>query len=190
MKNLIGRYPLFYGLFVGALALHGTFLPIASAATSEFRRANQLLSEAAYTEALSLYQQAAGLRENKDVLGKIFTRIGDCHFNLGEYSSAQHAYQSALKYQRLPERAQTHYWIGFSALMGGDNNSAAREFLKIPEQHPKSGMWVSTAWYWAGRAYERMGNATRAAECYQKAAGRGKGVQGQFALNKMAEPKD
>jgi TolA-binding protein len=67
--------------------------------------------------------------------------------------------------------------------MGSDAEAVA-EFLKIPELYPSSGMWVGTAYYWAGRASERRGKTEEAAEYYRKAGGNGRSTQGRFALKK------
>jgi TolA-binding protein len=66
----------------------------------------------------------------------------------------------------------------------GRNAEALSEFLKIPELYPDSGMWVSTAYYWAGRVCERMGEKELAADYFRKAGGSGKSPQGKFALKK------
>jgi hypothetical protein len=50
-------------------------------------------------------------------------------------------------------------------------------------------MWVNTAFYWAGRASERMGRKEQAGEFYRKAGGNGKSVQGKFALKKAEAVK-
>ncbi len=45
-------------------------------------------------------------------------------------------------------------------------------------------MLVGTAYYWAGRASERMGRKDQAAELYRKAGGKGTSTQERFAMKK------
>jgi tetratricopeptide (TPR) repeat protein len=80
--------------------------------------------------------------------------------------------------------AASQYWIAFCCLLMGNDAEAVTEFLKIPALYPSSGMWVGTAYYWAGRASERRGNTEDAAEYYRKAGGNGRSTQGRFALKK------
>ncbi len=105
-------------------------------------------------------------------------------FSLADYQHALDAYRRALKEQKPVERAQTQYWIGFCAFLLGRDAEAVTEFLKIPESYPASGMWVGTAYYWAGRASERMGRKEQAAELYRKAGGKGTSTQERFAMKK------
>ncbi len=154
------------------------------AGSRELAKANTLFSEARYTEALSVYQRLLGSRTSNVSSGFLCTRIGDCHFRLADYQSAIHDYRSALQYQKGVERAATQYWIGFSSLLLGKDADAITEFLKIPDLYPESGMWVSTAYYWAGKVCEHMGKKEQAAAYYRKAGGAGASVQERFALKK------
>lgn len=107
-------------------------------------------------------------------------------FSDGNYAGALDAYRGAIKNQKPADQPSTQYWIGFCCLMQGKDAEAMNEFLKIPENYPSEGMWISTAYYWAARACEHMGRKEQAAEFYRKAAGNGKSTQERFAM-KMAE---
>jgi tetratricopeptide (TPR) repeat protein len=159
------------------------------AASHEFANANKLFSQARYAEALPVYQRLLSSRSGNVSSGAIYTRIGDCYFRLTDYKNAIHAYRSALQYQENPERAATQYWIGFSTFLLGNNADAVAEFLKIPELYPTSGMWVSTAYYWAGRVCEHMGKKDQAAAYYRKAGGTGASTHERFALKKAETVK-
>jgi tetratricopeptide (TPR) repeat protein len=158
-------------------------------ASREYAKANKLFSNAKYSEALPLYQQLLSSHTKNIPSGVLLTRIGDCHFRLEDYKSAINAYRAALQYQKSPERAATQYWIGFSTFLLGNDVEAAAEFLKIPELYPTSGMWVSTAYYWAGRVCERMGKKEQAVAYYRKAGGGGASTQERFALKKADSVK-
>jgi tetratricopeptide (TPR) repeat protein len=153
-------------------------------ASGVYNKGNKLFAEAKYAEALLAYQSAlAG--HSKDVsTGDVHSRIGDCYFRLQDYKNALKAYRSALQDQNQSQRAPTQYWIGFCTFLLGKDGEAVAEFLKIPELYPSSGMWIGTAYYWAGRASERMGRKEQAAEYYRKAGGNGKSTQGKFAMKK------
>ncbi len=153
-------------------------------ASQEYTRANKLFSQSRYSEALPLYQRLSSTHASNVPSGTLSQRIGDCFFQLGNYQNAIDAYRSALKNQKRAEQAPTQYWIGFSAFLLGNDAEAAAEFLKIPERYPESGMWVSTAYYWAGRVCERMGKKEQAAAYYHKAGGKGTSLQERFALKK------
>ncbi len=153
-------------------------------AIQEYRTANQLFASGQFYEALSLYRRIIVFPPQGVPLSDIQTRIGDSYFRLGDFKNALDAYRIALKNQKDSERPVTQYWIGFCCFLLGDDPEAVEEFLKIPALYPASGMWVGTAYYWAGRASERMGKVEDAAIYFRKAGGNGKSIQGQFALKK------
>lgn len=160
-----------------------------SPVAKEYKKANKLFAAAKYQEALPLYQLALAAPPDDVSLGEIHTKIGDSYFRLGQFKNALDAYRSALRDQKRSERVQTQYWIGFCCFLSGRDAEAVGEFLKIPELYPSSGMWVSTAYYWAGRVSERMGRKEQAAEYYRKASGNGKSAQGRFAMRKAEKVK-
>lgn len=176
-KNLTVAY-----LIIVLSQLYG--LSYASQATQDLKKANELFAQKRYTEALSLYKSILSSSPPDVSFSALSTRIGDSYFQLGNYQGALDAYRNALKNQKPSERPPTQYWIGFCYLMLGRDAEAVNELLKVPELYPGSGMWASTAYYWAARASERMGRKEQAAEFYRKAGGNGKSSQGRFALKK------
>jgi tetratricopeptide (TPR) repeat protein len=150
----------------------------------EYVKADRLFSQGRYAEAIPLYTSALSSSSRRPSAGVLHTRIADCFFHMNDYQRALAAYRMALTDQELAERAQTQYWIGFCTFLLGRNAESITEFLKIPEAYPSSGMWVNTAYYWAGRASERMGRKDQAIELYRKAGGKGTSTQGRFALKK------
>ncbi len=155
----------------------------------EYSKANKLYAEGRYPEAIVLYKALLSAPSRSISSSALHTRIADGYFQLGDYRNALTAYRSALKEQKQSERPQTQYWIGFCVVLLGKDAEAADEFLKIPQLYPDSGMWVSTAYYWAGRMCERMGKKERAAEYFRKAGGSGASAQGRFALKKAEAVK-
>lgn len=156
---------------------------------SDLSRAHRSFSQGKYAEALSFYKKAASTAGSDAALGDIHARIGDCHFQLQNYTDALAAYRTALPKQKAAQRPVTQYWIGFSAFALNRDSEAVAEFLKIPELYPASGMWVSTGYYWAGKASERLGKKEQAAEYYRKAGGKGASTQERFALKKAEAVK-
>lgn len=171
-------------LIILMLLLLSSNLSQASQSKQEFAKANKLFAAGSYSDAISAYQSILSSPSRDVSPGVLHTRIGDSYFQQGKYLNALDAYRWALKDQNLSERAQTQYWIGFCTLLLGRDAEAVTEFLKIPESYPVSGMWVSTAYYWAGRASDRMGNKSQAAEYFRKAGGSGKSAQERFAMKK------
>jgi tetratricopeptide (TPR) repeat protein len=155
----------------------------------EYIKADQMFQKGRYSDAIRSYQAALSSPSRAISPGLIHTRIADCFFRLSDYQHALDAYRQAIKEQKPGERAQTQYWIGFCELLLGRDSEAVTEFLKIPENYPKSGMLVGTAYYWAGRASERMGRKDQAAEFYRKAGGKGTSTQEKFAIKKADEIK-
>ena len=155
----------------------------------EYRAANKLFAAERYKDAISLYRLVLVSPPERVSLSDIYTRIGDSYFRLGEYKNALPAYRSALRDEKDSERPATQYWIAFCCFLMGNDEEAVIEFLKIPELYPSSGMWVGTAYYWAGRAFERRGKIEDAAEYYRKAGGNGRSTQGMFALRKAEAMK-
>jgi tetratricopeptide (TPR) repeat protein len=153
------------------------------------RRVARLYAEGKYSEAIMQYKGLLSRQPEPDQVSEIHSRIGDCYFKLGDYPNALQAYRHALEGQKPSQRPSTQYWIGFCSFLLGRDREAVAEFLKIPELYPDSGMWVTTAYYWAGRASERMGQKEQAAEYYRKAGGKGKSTQERFAMKKAEAVK-
>ncbi len=158
-------------------------------AVKEYQKANKLFAAAKYEDAIRLYQQVLTTPPEDVPLGDIHTRIGDSYFRLGSFKNALDSYRSALREQKRSERPVTQYWIGFCCFLIGRDAEAVTEFLKIPDFYPESGMWVATAYYWAGRASERMGKKDIAAGYYKKAGGNGRSTQGRVALKRAEAVK-
>lgn len=180
-------------LFVSFLIILMPFsLSLASdsrSAAQDYRTANKLLASAHFRDALSLYQRLLASPPEGVSISDIHSRIGDSWFRLGNFQNALLAYRAALPDQGEIDQPATQYWIGFCCFLLGRDREARAEFLKIPERFPSSGMWVTTAYYWAGRASERMGKSDEAADYYRKAGGNGKSTQGKFALKKAEAVK-
>jgi tetratricopeptide (TPR) repeat protein len=183
LMTLMKRIFLISFLIVFALAgtLHGASV---RRSPPEYVKADLLFSQGRYPEAIRLYESVLSSSSRALSPGVLHTRIADCFFQLTDYQRALDSYRRALKDQKPAERAQTQYWIGFCTFLLGRNAESVAEFLKIPETYPSSGMWVNTAYYWAGRASERMGRKEQAAEMYRKAGGKGTSTQGRFAMKK------
>jgi len=150
----------------------------------EYTRANRMYVEGKYSDALRAFQQLLTRHSGDIAIGDVHARLGDCYFQLHDYRNALNAYRTAIGSQNNSQKPATQYWIGFCVLLLGNNKEAVVEFLKIPDLYPSSGMWVGTAYYWAGMASERMGQRVQAADYYRKAAGNGKSTQGQYALKR------
>lgn len=153
-------------------------------APEDYRTANRLFASSKFREALPLYQKLLASPPAGIAASDIQSRIGDSWFRLNDYRKALEAYRAAVRGQKESLRPETQYWIGFCCFLLGRDLEAVDEFLKIPSLYPASGMWTSTAYYWAGRASERAGRAPEAAEYYRMAGGNGKSAQGKFALKR------
>ena len=156
----------------------------APSAAADYAKANRLFIAAQYKEALPLYKSVLVYPPDNTPASDINTKIGDCYYHLGVYTSAIEAYRKALRTQDRVGQPVTRYWIGFCYFLLGRDEQAVSEFLKIPELYPEAGMWVGTAYYWSGRACERLGWKDQARAYYSKAGGNGKTTQGRFALKK------
>jgi tetratricopeptide (TPR) repeat protein len=154
------------------------------AASASLTSAEKMFADGKYADALQSYKRILTSTARNKAAGDVYSRIGDCYFRLQDYRSALESYRSALQQQKRSQRPPTQYWIGFCTFLLGKDQEAVAEFLKIPELYPSSGMWVGTAYYWAGRASERMGKKVQAEEYYRKAGGTGKSTHEQFALKK------
>jgi TolA-binding protein len=180
-------------LVIGAILLTLFFAYTAAFATpadQQYSKANKLFAKKNYTQALFIYQSLLSDPDCGISTSMLRIRIADTFFRLESYQNALNEYRIALQEQKESERPQTQYWIGFCTLLLGRNAEAVQEFLKIPQRYPDADMWVSTAYYWAGRACERSGKKEQAAEYFRKAAaGSGKSTQGKFALKKAEKVK-
>ena len=153
-------------------------------AGSIYKKANALFSSAHYKEALPLYESILSSSSEKIPACDVYTRIGDSHYRLGSYRNAIHAYEGALSTQARAAQPGTRYWIGFCYFLLGRHDQAVAEFLKIPELYPEAGIWVGTAYYWAGQSCEKLGKKDLALLYYKKASGNGKSTLGKFAMKK------
>lgn len=161
------------------------------AASRDLRAADKLYASGKYQEALVLYTKALSSPPAAITAGDINSKIGDTHFRLADYRNALNSYRKAIRDQRPADRAQTQYWIGFCCFLVGRDAEAVDELLKVPALYPGAGAWSATAYYWAGRASERMGKKEQAAEYYRRAGGNGKGTstQAKFARRKAEAVK-
>jgi tetratricopeptide (TPR) repeat protein len=177
---------IFAGTFFITLLCSAGMQPIAagSPGSQEYIKANKMFAQGKFNDAIALYKGVLISPSGDIAQGDVYTRIGDSYFRLGDYQKARESYRNALTKQKPAECAPTQYWIGFCSFLLGKDAEAVSEFLKIPELYPSSGMWVGTAYYWAGRASQRMGKNEQAAGFYRKAGGKGKSTQERFALKK------
>ncbi len=174
-------------LFLITIMTGSSWSAVASAAqpsSKDYKKAEKLYSAKKYREAIELYQKVLTAPPDDISLADLHGRIADSHFQLGDFNNALASYRSTLLEQTRAERPMTQYWIGFCCFLTGRDDEAVRELLKIPELYPDSGMLVSTAYYWAGRASERMGNKDQAVAYFRKAGGNGKSTQARFAKKK------
>jgi tetratricopeptide (TPR) repeat protein len=167
----------------------GTLLADPRPASEDYRTANRLFAASKFREALPLYQKLLSTPPSGVSPSDIQSRIGDSWFRLNDYRRALDAYRIAVRGQKESLRPETQYWIGFCCFLLGRDLEAVDELLKVPALYPASGMWITTAYYWAGRASERAGKAPEAAEYYRLAGGNGKSSQGKFALRKAKNLK-
>jgi len=176
-------------LLVMALPCGRSFASSETSSANNYQQANGLLASKRYQEAIPLFKSTLANPLQKVPVSDVYTRIGHSYYGLGLYQNAIEAYQAALSGQDREAQPGTRYWIGFCYFLLGQDEQATREFLLIPELYPTAGMWVGTAYYWAGRSCERRGLKNKAAEYYKKAGGKGKSTQGRFAIKKAEEVK-
>ncbi len=169
--------------------LCGRSLAVETASAGYYRAANKMVEAKKFDEALALYRKTLSAPPDDVAPGDIQAKIGDIHFRTGNYRGALDAYRLAIRDQNHADRAQTQYWIGFCCFLVGRDAEAVDELLKVPKQYPDSKAWGSTAYYWAGRASERLGKKEQAAEYYRKAGGNGKSTQSKFARKKAEKMK-
>jgi tetratricopeptide (TPR) repeat protein len=171
-------------LFVGASAAAET------ASERDYRAAHGLVAKQQYRQALALYQKTLNTPPARVPTGDIHARIGDTYFRMNDFGRALAAYRKAIRDPNLSDKAQTQYWLGFCSFLVGRDAEAVDELIKVPLLYPDADAWGTTAWYWAGRASERMGKKEEAAEYYRKASGgNGRTVQGKFARKKAEAAK-
>lgn len=175
--------------FIVVLLQYGLVQAEARPGSRDYQKANQLFAASRFQDSLSLYQKLLLSPPEGVPASEIRTRIGDAWFRLGSFDKALDAYRGSLPDLKLTARPETQYWIGFCCFLLGRDAEAVGEFLKIPQLYPGSGMWVGTAYYWAGRASERMGRVEEAAAYYRKAGGNGKSTQAKFANRKARAAK-
>jgi len=177
-------------IFIIVLLVLFNNISCASTSEEEYRKANKQFVKGNYSQAVRIYQQLVADPACNISPGILYIRLADSYFKLEDYRNALYAYRRALSKQKASDRPATQYWIGFSTFMLGEKADAVNEFLKIPELYPNSGMWVSTAYYWAGRVCEQMGEKELAAKYLGKAGGSGRSSQERFALDKAKKLKD
>ena len=177
-------------LFLALLLSVGTAFASETAAERDYRTAHGLVAKQQYRQALALYQKTLNTPPARVPTGDIHSRIGDTYFKMNDYRRALAAYRKAIRDPYLTDKAQTQYWIGFCTFLVGRDAEAVDELVKVPLLYPDAAAWGTTAWYWAGRASERMGRKEEAAEYYRKASGgNGRTVQGKHARKKAEAAK-
>lgn len=168
----------------------GTAQTVLGRPLSDYQQADALFSSRHYEKALPLYQSALAAPPAGVPAGDIHAKIGDTQFRLNRYDGALSAYREAIKDLRASDRPKIQYWIGFCCFLTGRDAEAVTELLKVPALYPEAAAWGATAYYWAGRASERMGRRDLASEYYRKAAGgSSRTTQGKFARKKAEAVK-
>lgn len=175
----------FFSLFLFFSSASGAdFTPV-----RDIRTADALAASQKYKEALSMYRDALASLPKSASASSVHLKMADIYFKLGEFKNALASYRTAILDPALSDKPQTQYWIGFCCFLIGRDAEAVDEFLKITSLYPEAKAWGATAYYWAGRASERMGKKEQAAEYYRRAGGNGKTIQGKFALKKIEKLK-
>lgn len=176
------------GLTLLAVLLLAGAAAAESTSARDYRAAHALVAKQQYHQALALYQKTLNAPPDRVSPGDIHSRIGDTYFKMNDYGKALAAYRRAIRDPDLADKAQTQYWIGFCTFLVGRDADAVDELLKVPLLYPDAGAWGTTAWYWAGRASERMGRTEQAAEYYRKASGgNSRTTQGKYARKKAEQ---
>ena len=183
------RSRLLYAIAAFFLFSSAAFAAEPFTSSRDYRAANKFFAAEKYSEALALYKKTLSSPPADLTPGDINNKIGDTYFRLANYRGALDAYRLAIRDQNPVDRAQTQYWIGFCCFLVGRDAEAVDEFLKIPVLYPDAKAWGSTAYYWAGRASERLGKKEQAAGYYRKAGGNGKSTQSKFARKKAEAVK-
>lgn len=135
-----------------------------------------------YAKLISLYNKL-GLYESVISTATTFVqlypadpRLIDIKILIGQSLSALKRGAESVRYlKRLKLEADSErepeiqYWIAFSYYQQGDFETAISEFIKIPLLSKKTRLqWVPSAYYYAGRSYEKLGKQHDAVRMYQK----------------------
>ena len=152
-----------------------------AAATNNYKKANALFSSAHYKEALPLYQSILSSPSKTSLLVMFTPGSATVITGSVRIRTPSMLMKAQLSTSPAPAQPGTRYWIGFCYFLLRKHDQAVAEFLKIPELYPEAGMWVGTAYYWAGRSCEQLGKKDLALQYYKKAGGNGKSTQGRFA---------
>jgi TolA-binding protein len=96
--------------------------------------------------------------------------IGILYQKLGYYDRAILHLQSLIEGGNSDLEAELRYYIGESNFYKGDYQQAVLEFLKVPYLVTQRGKvdWISTSYYMAGQAYEKMSKYDQALTMYKQ----------------------
>ncbi|MFZ2587105.1 MAG: transglycosylase SLT domain-containing protein [Alphaproteobacteria bacterium] len=86
-----------------------------------------------------------------------------------------------------PVRDDALWWAGFGAYRLGDYREAVDAWEELVRIEPEHGTHAARGAYWAGRAYEKLGNRERANRMYQQAARDPVAYYGILAAKKLGE---
>jgi tetratricopeptide (TPR) repeat protein len=96
--------------------------------------------------------------------------IGVLYQKLGYYDQSIVHLQHLLEAGNAELEAELHYYIGEAYFYKGEHQQAILEFLKVPYLVTKQAKvdWVSTSYYMAGQAYEKMSKYDQAMLMYKQ----------------------
>ena len=66
-----------------------------------------------------------------------------------------------------PKAAEARYWIADSYELSGKKDTAAKNYIKVYKEYPKSGEWAITALNKAAKIYEEKGRLKKAISTYR-----------------------
>jgi len=95
--------------------------------------------------------------------------VGTFLTNMGEYNRAIDYFEGLLQEADSESAAEIQYYIGDAYYKQNKFKQAITEYLKVPYLNPRTKLdWSTNALWYAGQAYERLGDNDRAISLYQR----------------------
>lgn len=154
---------------------------------AQYNLGYSLYQQRRYDEALKAFQNAAQSNQlDKQMLGDVYSRMGDTYYYTQDYTAAQESYVRSMEVDSTAPRDYSMYQIGIMMALNKQFEQSIEQFDKMIQECPASTI-VPQAMLEKGNAYAAMNNGKDAINTYKSVVkAYPKSVEARRALVQMA----
>lgn len=154
---------------------------------AQYNLGYSLYQQRKYADALQAFKNAAGSNQlDKQMLGDVYSRMGDTYYYTQDYTAAQESYVRSMEVDSTAPRDYSMYQIGIMMALNKQFEPSIEQFDKMIQECPASTL-VPQAILEKGNAYAALNNGKEAINTYKSIVKTyPKSVEARKALIQMA----